>query len=313
MGHSPCREEEGARSRPAGASRFVQCTRDRAATKTPSTGLPLSTDERPPPRAYPTAQHSCRVIRILARAGMVATAGWLCSAALLAAPAGAATWQWPLPGRPVVVRGFLPPATPYGAGHRGVDLAGRPGLPVLAAGAGVVGYAGVLAGRGVVTVLHERGLRTTYEPVLVSVTAGQPVAAGAVLGRLAAGHPGCPVAACLHWGLLRGETYLDPLALLGLGQVRLLPLSGVAGVDGGRVTQNRRNGAPGNRPSPVVLAWPVSAGGGRRLGRGLRRRPGRRWVSAGRTSSSAAGGPPWCASGRFGSRSRRAPDRSRPG
>jgi hypothetical protein len=44
---------------------------------------------------------------------------------------------------------------------------------------------------------------------------------------LAAGHPGCPVAACLHWGLRRGADYLDPLALLGLGPVRLLPVDGL--------------------------------------------------------------------------------------
>jgi hypothetical protein len=38
-----------------------------------------------------------------------------------------------------------------------------------------------------------------------------------------AGHPGCPAAACLHWGLRRGEVYLDPMLLLGF-RVRLLPL-----------------------------------------------------------------------------------------
>jgi murein DD-endopeptidase MepM/ murein hydrolase activator NlpD len=42
-------------------------------------------------------------------------------------------------------------------------------------------------------------------------------------GRLVAGHPGCPAVACLHWGLRRGDAYLDPLTLLGLGRVRLLP------------------------------------------------------------------------------------------
>lgn len=67
---------------------------------------------------------------------------------------------------PEVTRGFDPPDGPYRPGHRGVDLAAGPGTPVLAAGAGVVGYAGVLAGRGVVTVVHPGdGLRTTYEPV----------------------------------------------------------------------------------------------------------------------------------------------------
>jgi murein DD-endopeptidase MepM/ murein hydrolase activator NlpD len=76
-----------------------------------------------------------------------------------------------------------------------------------------------------VSIDHADGLRTTYEPVTPLVTAGQQVRAGDMVGRLDAGHPGCPVVACLHWGLRRGETYLDPLALVGLARVRLLPLS----------------------------------------------------------------------------------------
>jgi murein DD-endopeptidase MepM/ murein hydrolase activator NlpD len=96
---------------------------------------------------------------------------------------------------------------------------------VLAAGDGVVVFAGRVAGRPVVSVDHAGGLRTTYEPVDAVVGAGQPVARGSPIGTLAAGHAGCPVAACLHWGLRRGETYFDPLALLRRPQVRLLPPS----------------------------------------------------------------------------------------
>jgi len=162
------------------------------------------------------------VILSIWRFGTMLTAALAAGAVLDAGAVSAAQWRWPLSGQPAIVRRFDPPATPYGAGHRGVDLAGRQGLPVWAAGAGTVGYAGVLAGRGVVTVLHDGGLRTTYEPVTVSVHPGERVAAGAALGHLDAGHPGCT--SCLHWGLLRGETYLDPLALLGIGRVRLLPL-----------------------------------------------------------------------------------------
>jgi murein DD-endopeptidase MepM/ murein hydrolase activator NlpD len=125
-----------------------------------------------------------------------------------------------------VVRRFDPPPRPWLAGHRGVDLAGTPGLAVRTAGAGTVVYAGVIAGRGVVSVAHAGGLRTTYEPVTATVAVGDAVAAGGELGRLAPGHPGCAEPACLHWGLRRGEVYLDPLALLGLGRVRLLPLTG---------------------------------------------------------------------------------------
>ena len=50
------------------------------------------------------------------------------------------------------------------------------------------------------------------------------VARGTVLGTLAGGHASCPVAACLHWGLRRGEVYLDPLSLLEPPEVRLLPM-----------------------------------------------------------------------------------------
>jgi len=57
-----------------------------------------------------------------------------------------------------------------------------------------------------------------------AVGAGQEVARGAVLGTLSGGHAGCPVAACLHWGLRRGEVYLDPLSLLAPPEVRLLPM-----------------------------------------------------------------------------------------
>ena len=62
--------------------------------------------------------------------------------------------------------------------------------------------------------------------MVVTMSAGAVVAAGAAIGTLEAGHPGCPASACLHWGLRRGEVYLDPLALLGFGRMRLLPLDG---------------------------------------------------------------------------------------
>jgi murein DD-endopeptidase MepM/ murein hydrolase activator NlpD len=128
-----------------------------------------------------------------------------------------------------VVRPFDPPPQPWLAGHRGVDLAAAPGTAVRAPGPGVVAFVGVIAGRGVLTVAHEGGLRTTYEPVTARVAVGRRVEAGAVLGVLDGGHRGCPAPACLHWGLRRGAIYLDPLALLGLGRVRLLPLAAGTG------------------------------------------------------------------------------------
>jgi murein DD-endopeptidase MepM/ murein hydrolase activator NlpD len=96
------------------------------------------------------------------------------------------------------------------------------GVPVLAAGDGVVAFAGLVVGRGVVSIDHAGGIRTTYEPLVVLVSAGQRVTRGTVLGHLLPGHQGC-AGACLHWGARRGREYVDPLGLLSRGHVRLLP------------------------------------------------------------------------------------------
>ena len=124
------------------------------------------------------------------------------------------------------MRPYDAPATPYGPGHRGVDLAGSVGQPVLAAGDGLVLFAAPLAGRPVVSIEHPGGLRTTYEPVVATVTVGDQVLRGQRIGTLVAGHPECAVAeprACLHWGARRRLAYTDPLRLVGPSHVRLLP------------------------------------------------------------------------------------------
>lgn len=130
---------------------------------------------------------------------------------------------WPLHPRPDVVHPFDPPAVRWATGHRGVDLAGRVGQPVRAAVAGRVTFAGRVAGVGTAVVGHG-ATRTTYQPVAPAVARGDEVAAGQLLGHLEWHGTHCSPAACLHWGLLRGERYLDPLTLLDVPRpVRLLP------------------------------------------------------------------------------------------
>ncbi|MDQ1025797.1 murein DD-endopeptidase MepM/ murein hydrolase activator NlpD [Streptomyces umbrinus] len=150
-------------------------------------------------------------------------------------PVPAVGRAWPVGLRPSVIRGWEPPATTYGRGHRGVDLAANPGTPVRAVAPGRVSFAGRVAGRGVVSVeLNGTGdppLRTTYEPVRATAKKGAVVAAGEVIGVLEPTGSHCP-ASCLHWGLRRADTYLDPLSLLppwllGRGPSRLLPVIGV--------------------------------------------------------------------------------------
>ncbi len=144
-------------------------------------------------------------------------------AAALEVPQADPVGVWPLRPVPDVVRGFDPPTDPFGPGHRGVDLAGAIGQPVRSALAGTVTYAGLLAGRGVIVVNHGP-TRTTYEPVAALVRVGDAVAQGERIGNLELAGSHCFPAACLHWGWLRGEVYLNPLDLVGHERVRLLPL-----------------------------------------------------------------------------------------
>lgn len=140
------------------------------------------------------------------------------------APAAAASqWGWPMKYAQLSV-GFDRPPQNWLPGHRGVDLVGKSGDQVLAAGNGVVTFAGLVAGKGVVVIKHG-SLRTTYEPVSALVLVGSRVRVGELIGRLAPGQSHCATqstVSCLHWGLLRGEKYLNPLALVKK-QVRLLP------------------------------------------------------------------------------------------
>ncbi|WP_435877922.1 murein hydrolase activator EnvC family protein [Streptomyces kurssanovii] len=143
--------------------------------------------------------------------------------------------SWPVGApRPLVVRGWEPPSSPYGPGHRGVDLAAAAGTPVRAAASGTVSFAGSVAGRGVLTITltgtGDPSLRTTYEPVRPLVDHGTAVTAGQVVATVEPGASHCQ--GCLHWGLRRGTEYLDPLTLLPpwilrRGPSRLLPVFGI--------------------------------------------------------------------------------------
>lgn len=122
-----------------------------------------------------------------------------------------------------LVRGFAAPPVRWAAGHRGVDLAADAGSAVVAPADGTVTFAGTVAGRGVVTVAHADGRRSSLEPVDPTVTVGQRLAAGEALGTVSREGRHC-AAPCLHWGVREGLDYLDPITLLpGGGPVVLLP------------------------------------------------------------------------------------------
>lgn len=147
--------------------------------------------------------------------------------ALAPAAAYAQTTARTLPiGSASVVRAFKAANPNWASGHRGVDLGAAAGSQVQAAAAGIVRWVGTINSVPGISLQHSDGTITTYQPVTSSLAKGVFVDVGSVIGTLEAGHEGCAVDACLHWGVRLGEQYLDPMVWLGagVGKVRLLPM-----------------------------------------------------------------------------------------
>lgn len=146
-----------------------------------------------------------------------------------ARPASAATtWVRPVPG--AIVRPFVAPASPYGPGHRGIDLRTGPGEPVHAVAAGVVETAGPAGGALHVVLRLGDGSRAGFSFLgAIAVRTGDRVAAGAVIGRAGGSGIAHPTGTIhLSWRV-RGD-YRDPTRRLAPRRYRLLrPAPGPTG------------------------------------------------------------------------------------
>ena len=119
-----------------------------------------------------------------------------------------------------VIDHFRPPACLWCGGNRGIDYGTAAGVPVHAAAGGRVTFAGQVGGDLFVVISHPDGLRTTYGFLgSISVAVGDAVAQGQVVGTT--GGP-------LHFGVRRGDVYLDPELLLAGAtmRARLIPSDG---------------------------------------------------------------------------------------
>jgi hypothetical protein len=162
-------------------------------------------------------------LRILLR--LVFVAG-LASSALLTSTAPARGQDapcWPLASRSRTLLGF---GCSYDAGgtgprtHSGADLAADPGDEVLAPFDAEVTFAGMVpSGSGgtvpALTLTGPQGERLTLMPLeRVSVRAGERVAPGETLARLAGSGDPSSVSPHLHVSLRAGSLYVDPLSRL---------------------------------------------------------------------------------------------------
>jgi hypothetical protein len=182
------------------------------------------------------------------------------------APAGAATSAWVRPVAGAVVRAFSAPSSRFGPGHRGVDLAAPAGTPVVAAGEGVVAFAGPVAGSLHVVVAHAGGLRTGYSFLArIDVRVGARVHAGQTIGA-SGGQGQDHTVGVLHLSLRRGDTYLDPMLLFAPPDLaRVVHLAPVRGdTDVGPIVPAREERAIADDVGLTVRlpAWARGGGNG---------------------------------------------------
>lgn len=119
-----------------------------------------------------------------------------------------------------VVDPFREPSCPWCPGNRGLTYATDPDTAVRAAAAGTVTFSGTVAGIRYVVVDHGDGRRATYGGLAgTALSAGDPVTAGAIVGRSMSE---------LHFGIRQADDYVDPAPLLGrlVERPRLVPTDG---------------------------------------------------------------------------------------
>ena len=135
-------------------------------------------------------------------------------------PPPQAVWEWPTSGDHLIIRDFTAPLTPWGAGHRGLDLAAEDS-DIVAPTGGTISFSGWVVNRGVLTITTPEGMLISMEPVTPAIESGEQVRRGQVIARVEPGHCATP---CLHLGLRVGTEYRSPRRELGvLQRARLLP------------------------------------------------------------------------------------------
>lgn len=131
---------------------------------------------------------------------------------------------WPTDAPHLVIRPFLAPETRYSTGHRGVDLAATVGASIYAPANGVVHFSGIVVDRPVISLKHDGGLLSSFEPVISTLKEGDLVEAGQPIGILTTSTH-C-AESCLHFGVRKNGEYISPLTMLAaIPAAILLPLS----------------------------------------------------------------------------------------
>lgn len=162
-----------------------------------------------------------RLVTCLATCVVIVVGSWLHGAGA-AAEAPARTrphWDWPI-APAATVRPYVAPDTPYGRGHRGIDLVATAGTVLRMPFDGQVSFVGRVVDRTVVTVTDGSEWSLSMEAVESNLSIGDRISRGSVLGHVTVG----PHCTCLHVGVRWRGMYVNPLLVFdSIPRAILLP------------------------------------------------------------------------------------------
>ena len=141
----------------------------------------------------------------------------------------ASSWNPPVDAPVRLVNQYRQPNSDYSAGHRGVDYLVSQRQSVIAPADGQVWFAGKVAQRPLLSLLHDGGYLTEFEPVCTDLKKGERVFAGQEIAQVCQAEANylqhCPNAICLHFSMRYEGKYLSPIVFIGgLNPSRLLPM-----------------------------------------------------------------------------------------
>ncbi|MFW0185262.1 M23 family metallopeptidase [Rothia sp. CCM 9418] len=124
-------------------------------------------------------------------------------------------WVSPVPEPVEVLRAFQKPQHRWSKGHRGVDMAADGAIR--APRSGKIIFSGKVVDRYVITIEHDDGYKSSFEPVTNAKEAGQEVSLGEIIAQVDNTIHHC-TKQCIHWGVRQKIAeeweYINPLALL---------------------------------------------------------------------------------------------------
>ena len=161
---------------------------------------------------------------------IISLPGCMLPPAACAAPSCTAGYGWPVKGysgsSPEIIQRFKAPPKPWLSGHRGVDIRAEPGTRLYAPSDGIISFAGIVAGKNVVSITHSKGRISTFEPAQTGLAVKTHVKKGQEIGWVEGGSDHCRDI-CVQWGIKTGEkSYLDPEILVSRKTVVLKPVDG---------------------------------------------------------------------------------------